>query len=93
VEQTVLSVDDPTPVHSLVLMEGMWRLEEESKALRSRPKQSVSMASYAVGGSLAIWRLLMEEMSGELEARLELVPLKVILQTFLMAKQREICVR
>jgi hypothetical protein len=93
VEQIVLAVDGPTPVHFLVSMEVMWILEEESKALRSRPKQSVSTAGYAVGGYLAIWRLLTEETSGVLEARLEPVPLKVILQTFSRAKQGETCVR
>lgn len=92
-EQTVRGVDDPTLIHSSVLKEGMSRLEEENKAPRSQPKQSVSTAGYAVGGSLAIWQLLMEETSGVPEARLGLVHPKVILQTFSGVKERETCVR
>lgn len=92
-EQTVSSVYDSTPMHSLISIEGMWEQGEDCKNPRSRPEQFVVEEVCGLGGSLTIWELLMEDMSGLLEAYLKSVSLGVTLQNFLRARERCTCVR
>jgi hypothetical protein len=92
-ELTVLSVYVPTLVHSPMSLKGIWRREKDCKDPRSPPKQFVVKEGCVFGGSPAIWELLMDELSGLLEARPEPVPLGVILQNCSRARERCTCVR